>query len=237
MTQQGNRPGKTGTAPRKSADQADPDRKGSPVTNLQQNATGSQPSPNGEARTKGYDPFDPEALRVNSAVDFEVEHVLTTVPVRKPKRTEFFRVHPGPDYVVDMHLLERDTGMEKESYLVTPEVKHLVVSELRPVRLFTAISKHGTVFLWPVKLPRDENDNLRRISDSALQGAEQARTLWTKVVWNGPVGAYELFKAKGDLGEPQWPDKVYRDLIEIAFRGNVIDRADHEVIRELSGEI
>lgn len=99
--------------------------------------------------------------------------VLTTVPVRKPKRAEFFRVHPN--HILDTHLLERDTGMEKESYPVTPEVQHLVVSELRPVRLFTAITKHGTVFLWPVKMPTAENDNLRRISNSALQGAETAR--------------------------------------------------------------
>ena len=43
--------------------------------------------------------------------------------------------------------------------------------------------------------------------------------------------------AKGDLGEPQWPDKSFRELIAIAFRDNVIDRADHPVIRELNGEI
>lgn len=205
------------------------------MANLQHDATGTQSSTNGKPETNTYDPFDPEALRVGTMADIEVEQVLTTVPVRKPKRTEFFRVHP--DYVLDMYLLERDTGMEKESYLVTPEVQHLVASELRPVRLFTAITKHGTVFLWAVKLPTDENDNLRRISDSAIQGAEQAKTLWTKVVWNRHLGAYGLFKAKGDLGEPQWPDKSHRDLIEIAFRSNVIDCADHEVIRELSGEI
>jgi hypothetical protein len=204
------------------------------MTNLPHKTTKPNPSTDGKAGPT-FDPFDPEALRVSSMAGIEVEQVLTTVPVRKPKRTEFFRVHP--DHVLDTHLLERDTGMEKDSYLVTPEVQHLVVSELRPVRLFTAITKHGTVFLWPVKLPTDENDRLRRTSDSALQGADQAKTLWTKLVWNRHLGAYELFKAKGDLGEPQWPDKSFRDLIEIAFRSNLIDRGDHEVIRELSGEI
>jgi hypothetical protein len=183
------------------------------------------------------DPFDPAAMRIVSPVEIEVEKVLTTVPVRKPKRNEFFRVNSDLAFTVDTYLLERDTGMDKESYLVLPEVQHLVASELRLVRLYVAITKAGTVFLWPVRLPGDENDRLRRMADSALQGAEQAKTLWVKLVWDRGLGAYEVFRAKGDLGQPQWPDKRFRDLLEIAFRANLIDREDHPVIRELAGEI
>ena len=51
------------------------------------------------------------------------------------------------------------------------------------------------------------------------------------------LGGYALFRAKGDLGEPQWPDKSFRDLIELAFRSHLIDRPDHEVVRELAGEL
>jgi hypothetical protein len=169
--------------------------------------------------------------------DIEVERVLTTVPVRKPKRNEFFRVHPGQDYTVDMRVVERDSGMDKETYLVTPDVAHLVLEELRQVRLYTVMTKRGTVFLWPVKLPEEDNDRLRRMADSALQAAEQAKDLWVKMAWSRDLGAYEMFRAKGDLGEPQWPEKTFRDLIAIAFRDSLIDRTDHPVIRELSGEI
>ena len=110
-------------------------------------------------------------------------------------------------------------------------------AELRQVRLFTVINRHGNVFLWPVKLPGEENDRLRRMADSALNGAEEGKALWVKLVWARDLGAYEMFRAKGDLGNPQWPAKSFRDLIEIAFRHNLIDRADHPVIRELAGEI
>jgi hypothetical protein len=187
------------------------------------------------SKSDSHDPFDPAALRTNVMGDIEVEKVLTTVPVRKPKRTEFFRVHP--EFTLDTYLLERDTGMERETYLVTPDVQHLVASELRQQRLFTAITKHNTVFLWPVKLPTDETDRMRRTADSALQAAEQGKKLWTKMAWNRHLGAYEMYRAKGDLGDPQWPDKSFRDLIEIAFRNNLVDHEDHEVIRELSGEL
>jgi hypothetical protein len=181
------------------------------------------------------DPFAPETLRIGAMTDVSVEKVLTAVPVRRPKRTEFVRVHP--DHVLDTLVMEQDDGMDRECYLVAPEVQHLVLPELRRTRLFVAITKRGTVFLWPVKLPTDDSDRIRRVSDTALQGAEQAKTLWTKLVWNRDLGGYELLRAKGDLGEPQWPEKSFRDLLEIAFRHNFIDRDDHPVIRELAGEL
>lgn len=181
------------------------------------------------------DPFDPETLRVGALADIEVERVLTTVPVRRPSRTEFFRIHR--EHVVDMLVLEREDGMDRETYLVQSDVQDLVLHELRKVRLFVCINKRGTVFLWPVKLPLEDANTGRRWQESALQVAEQAKTLWVKMQGNKDLGAYEMFRAKGDLGEPQWPDKTFRDLIEIAFRGRLIDRADHPVIRELAGEI
>ena len=132
--------------------------------------------------------------------------------------------------------MERDTGMEAETYLVTPEVQHLVSTELRQVRLFTAINKHGTVFLWPVSSPRRQRpyppDRRHR---SPVRGAGQ--NPWVKMHWEPDLGGYEMQRAKGDLGEPQWPDKSLRDLIELAFRHHLIDRPDHPVIRELAGEI
>ena len=99
-----------------------------------------------------------------------------------------------------MVLLERDSGMDRETYLVLAPFRHLVSSELRQTRLHTAINRHGTVFLWPVKLPEADNDRLRRMTNSALRAADQAKNLWTKLVWNTNLGAYDLFKAKGDLG-------------------------------------
>ena len=104
-------------------------------------------SPNGSGPAKApINPFDPARYKVDSIADIEVEKVLMTVPVRKPKRTEFFRVHPGRDFTYDMSLLERADGMDKQAYLVDPAVRHLVLSELKPVRFFTVINKHGEIF-------------------------------------------------------------------------------------------
>jgi hypothetical protein len=183
-------------------------------------------------------PFDLDALRSAPLSDLDLERVLTTVPVRKPGRTEFVRVHPSPDYVVDSYVLEHENGLDRVTYWVAPGLRAELVDELRAVRLFTCITKRGTVFLWPAKLPlADGTNNGRAWHASALQAAEEAKTLWVKLVGNKELGAYEYIKARGDLGEPQWPEKTYRELIELGFKDRVIDTLEHPVIRDLYGDI
>jgi hypothetical protein len=200
-------------------------------------ATSSAPELNGEVPKSKPDPFDPENLRINAAAGIEVETVLTTILVQKPKRTDFIRVHPDPAYTVDMYILERDTGMDRQTYMVLPEVQHLVLEELRLARVIAYINRRGTPFLWPLRLPVEGNDRNRRVAETALLCAEQAKTLWVRVMWNPDISGYSMQRAKGDIGEPQWPDKSMRDLLEIGFRHYLIDRPDHPVIRELEGEL
>lgn len=189
---------------------------------------------NGEVMPKA-DPFDPAALRT-VAGDVSIEKILTRVPVRKPKRHEFIRVHPDAGYRADVDTIEFEIDGDKETFIVAAGAKHVVADEMRPTRVFTAINKLGMVFLWPVKLPGADNRS-RWASESALQAAEQAMSLWVKVMWNRGLGAYEYGRAVGDLGSPQWPDKSFRDLLELGFRDRLIDRPDHPVLRELAGEI
>jgi len=59
-------------------------------------AAGSAPS----NPTPAPDPFDPKqpALRKDFGDRYEVKNLLTPVPVRKPHRHEWVRVHPDADY-------------------------------------------------------------------------------------------------------------------------------------------
>jgi hypothetical protein len=136
--------------------------------------TGS-PEPDDEDFTAGPDPFDPAAQMVSGIPDVDIEAVLTAVPVRKPKRDEYFRVRPGPGYRVDMWLYEREseTG-ERETYMIAPAVRKVLEDELRLVRLFTAVNRHGITFLWPVKMATGAGDRFQRIMDTALMAAEKA---------------------------------------------------------------
>ena len=184
------------------------------------------------------DPFDPAALRVDSLADLGVEKRLLTVAAKRPKKDMFFRVHSGPEFTVNTLVLERETDMDRETYLVAASLRGLIAGELRPVRMFTCMSKRGVVFLWPARLPIEGgNENGNRWARSGLRVAEEAKKRWVRMYGDRESGGYQLLSAKGDFGEPQWPDKTLRDLMEIAFRDRLIDREDHPVILELNGEL
>ena len=50
-------------------------------------------------------------------------------------------------------------------------------------------------------------------------------------------GAYEIFEAKGEIGEPEWPDLTMDAAIRIAFKDCFIDSSDHPALRRLRGEM
>jgi hypothetical protein len=184
------------------------------------------------------DPFDLDSLRAAPDLDdIAVEKILTTVPVKRSK-DQFFRVHPGSDFTLDTYVLEHESGMERTTYLVAPGLWPQLADHLRKVRLFTAIDKRGNVFLWPAKLPTaDGSGSARSWYQSALHAAEQAKELWVKIQGNKAIGAYDVVVAKGDLGDPSWPDHSLQELIKIGFRDRFIDSLDHPVVREINGEI
>jgi len=184
------------------------------------------------------DPFDLDALRSAALSDIDFESVLTTVPVRKPGHTEFFRVHPDPAFVVDSWILEHVDGLDRTTYWVDRQLHLELRTELRRVRLFTCMTKRRVVLLWPAKLPvADAGNSGRAWHQSALEAAEEAKNLWVKLEGDKDLGAYRYVKARGDLGEPQWPEKTFKELIQIAFKDKLIDTLDHPVIRDLYGDI
>ena len=77
--------------------------------------------------------------------------VLTHLPVRKPNRTDFFRVHPDPEmsFATAVYV----DSEERETYLLSPDMPFDVVGEAKPVNLTLAVTRHGNPFLWAVPFP------------------------------------------------------------------------------------
>src|SRR5262249_61636814 len=155
----------------------------------------SRQSANGSGPTKpeATDPFDVPRLRAASLEDIGVDRVVLTIPVRRPGRNEFFRVHPDPNMAVDWYVVERDDDMDREIYWVTEDFRGELLDELKPVRIFTCINKRGTEFLWPARLPGADNRLGRRWHESALEIADQAKKSWVKMQGKRDLGAYELY--------------------------------------------
>jgi hypothetical protein len=75
------------------------------------------------------------------------------------------------------------------------------------------------------------------VEQSAIIGMETAKTKWTKMKSNLDTQCYEAFTAKGNLGEPTWPETGIDELLAIALRNRVISTMDHPVIKRLNGEL
>jgi hypothetical protein len=185
------------------------------------------------------DPFDPASLRLGAGFTCTARKAILTVPVRKPGKTDFVRTHPSPEHRLTTLLLEVEGDRGRELYLVAPHLRQALAgwAGLRPKLLVTAVNRQGVIFLWEANLPEEGTSRGRAWSDSALQAIDRAAKAWVRVAANMSLGAYELFEAAGQLGEPEWPDLPFKELLRLAFKDRFIDSLDHPELRRLRGEL
>lgn len=187
--------------------------------------------------------FDFDSVRLSPTFEAAalVEQLITVIPVRKPKSgLEFFRVRDDPEWTFNTLLLDLKEG-EDEKYIVAlsliPEV--LDTGKLKPVTIYTLITHtHKVFFLSDVPLPDpDGKDN--DYNRSRREAYDMAKTKWIKIQADKALGAYRIFKAKGELPEPFWPEepKTMKDALKIAFKNKIIDSIDHPILKQLRGEL
>jgi hypothetical protein len=179
--------------------------------------------------------FNPEKLKLSQdfAAELGVKKALISVPVRRPDKQAFIRVHPDAGFRLDTAVIELKE--EGETYLVHPSLRPELLGEVVPKTLFTTITRQGVVSLWPVRLPGPDgrHDEWNR---SALEAATMAMKTWIRVSANRSLGAYEVFVATGNLPEPEWPDASFQELLKIAFKDRFIQSTDHPVMKRLRGD-
>lgn len=183
------------------------------------------------------DEWSLDALRLSQDFDAEVggKKLLTNVPVRRPRRQEFVRVHPDPAWHLAAALLEVEE--DGENYLVVSALQKALSEEVLPVDLVTAMNRSGLLFLWPVKRAKGgKRDNAWHTS--AQEGARLAQKRWVKIASNRDLAAYEITQAAGHYPDPEWPsDLTFSDILKLAFKDHVIQDMRHPVLCRLRGEI
>ena len=179
-----------------------------------------------------FDDLDALRLSVDTAGTAGMREVLRHVPVRKPNRTEFFRTHPDANMSITTAIF--DDREEQETFFVLPELRKELAGELKPVLLMTAITRQGVTFLWPVSLP-DDSGRRNAWAETAREAAELAKTAWVRMAADMQLGAYRVYVAEGELSDPVWPDKSFKELLEIGFKDRIIDSEDHPVVKRLRG--
>src|SRR5882724_9857021 len=137
-------------------------------------------------------PFDPAALRLDQSFAI-VKKLLTMVPVRKPNRQDFVRVHRDQAYrLTPAAIIELKE--DRAVYLVTPAMAMELPGELAAVTLFTVVNRQGVLHLWPVKLPGSDG-KYNEWHRSSAEAAEFAMHKWVRITANMSLGAYEVFEA------------------------------------------
>lgn len=201
----------------------------SSANNVAANAAGATLTP---------DPFDVAALRLsgNFLAASGVKKIILSIPVRKPDRSWFVRVHPDPAFTFDTAVIEMKE--DREVFLVARDLWPELASEATfiPITLFTAISRTGVSFLWPVRLAGSDGKSMGWW-DTAREAVTIAQGKWCCVVANLQLGGYEVFVANGELAEPLWPEMTFQQILRVAFKDRYIDSADHVVLRKLRGDV
>jgi hypothetical protein len=181
--------------------------------------------------------IDLAELRVTQDFDLMdlVTKRITLVPVCRPSKQTFFRIHPDENWKLQTFVLEFEE--HQETYIVTRKVV-AYVSQVAVLKvIYAGITRSGDLFLCPVGLP-DANGKWNSWTKSLRAAMEIAKHKWVKIVSNRGAGKYETFEAEGDIPEPEWPDDVtFEDLIDIAFEDRIIDTPDHPVLLKLRGKI
>ena len=184
------------------------------------------------------DPFDPAALRITGDMTaaLGVKKALLTVPVRKPDKSWFVRVHADTAFHLETAVIELKE--DRETFLVAPTLWHALSTEstFSPRALFTAMNRQGVLFLWPIRLPGADG-KVDEWSKSALEAASMARKGWVRTAANMGMGAYDVFQASGEIPDPEFPETPFRELLRVAFKDRFIDTMDHPVLRKLRGEV
>ena len=198
-------------------------------------ATGGQTTPPPPAAP---DPFDLDFLRFDPSLSegLGVRKVLNTIPVRKPHKQDFIRVHPGETYRLPLAVIELED--DREIYLVPPPVAAQLPGECIMVTLYLAINRQGVPFLWPVKLPAPDGKILAWHT-SAADACQRAMREWLRVKANMSLCAYEFYvvpeKVAKTIPDPVWPDLTYQEILKIAFRDRYVTDLDHPVVKRLRG--
>jgi hypothetical protein len=155
---------------------------------------------------------------------------LDKIPIRKPSKQTWFRVHTDPELIWNATVIEIKD--DNEFYVVPSALRKELVGEHVAVTFYTAINRQGVVFLWPVRLPDDDGKDMDCWS-SQREHAEYAKTKWTRIVWNKSLRAYEKSTADNMKAEPEWPELNRKKVMDIAFKGKIITSLDHPVVKAL----
>ena len=107
---------------------------------------------------KEQNPFSKFRMASASLTNVETEKLITHVPVGKPNKQKFVRVHPDQAFWFECAILKLED--EQRPFLVTPEIASLIVQDIKLVVLRLTTDRQGNLSLWPIPpVPEEGEEN------------------------------------------------------------------------------
>ena len=171
-----------------------------------------------------------------------VQKNQTRIPIGKPSKEKFCRVHPRDEFELNLALLEiKDSKDLRGIYLPSPnsppELEHFIKSQqgvVRMKKLLLATYVDGSNFIWTLNMDQGGSTNAwnQTAMDAAMLGKEQ----WVRVIASQENGFYEVFTPETALIDPVWPESTFSQILDKAFNGRIIESMDHPVVSFLLGK-
>ena len=186
---------------------------------------------------KLVDPFDNLAEHAGTQDYIEqagVAEERLRIPVGKRDSQKWIRVHPDPAYRTIFAVLElKGEGVGKEFYLVSRDFAKNIEDEIRWRTLFLGVTRAGTPFIWPIRIPTDRKDTW---AATELECAEMAMKTWIRVKSDKGSSCFQPYRGDYIKAEPVWPKMSFNDILKTAFQGDVIMSFAHPAVVELLGD-
>jgi hypothetical protein len=156
---------------------------------------------------------------------------VTAFAVRTLKEAMHLRVNSDPAYTLPgvFTVETKANGV----YFVYPQFRDALGPLPRRCNLHVAVNGHGEYFLLRIKLPNPEQDNDNVWYQTARMVAAAAAKEWVKVT--KPTGSdrgWGFIPVRHKMFVPKWPMKPFEEILTLAFPDRVINRIDHDLIKQ-----
>jgi hypothetical protein len=163
---------------------------------------------------------------------------IVSISVGKtPLKNEFFRVNRDPSLRPVMPVVDIEVGMEKQHFVVTPNMVEPLSSIGITVTdhvLYLTVTSRGAIRIVPVRGANTDGEQNEYARTKEI-GLIQAMDEWVRLYTDMENRCYKVFPAPaGRYGEPQWPDLKPAKIFRLAFRdkGRLIDSPEHALFKK-----
>jgi hypothetical protein len=172
------------------------------------------------------------ALGQNIETGIPSDKVLIFLPVRKPKKDEWVRIHRS----IRVRAYVYESAEERSWYLISPEVFETLAEFARIVDLSLAITATDVAFIWPVSVPTERRPH--HAHTESFESAKAAREEWIQTAWTN--GHWAVHRRPKKMPDPIWPKEIPTPESMLRFAANtgsleLIDSKDHPIIQRLLG--